>query len=311
MSNLSHVAFFFFFSTKHNGNNRGFHERTINSQETLDNFFYLGQFGRRWALRDDCQAAVLLHRQAGEAAAESSTGMSNQKPPRTPFFFLSLNLRVWIEIFSLKAAASFQTVPPASVRPKNMNQHWEWNRGQHWRDVFMDTKWKSAAHWPQPAETQLLLLLLSSLLLHFNYWAERQIQPGVRHCWTQWTVSVFELGLKIIKRISQWSVYGWSYCSSIYFIKIKSYCMIMFCANTPASLKINSFSLSCSWPLVTLRTALTKLNQWVKMQKMWKRDRIFSDGGIPFALDPALMVRSGSVMAEPHFLSCKRTGNAP
>lgn len=104
MSNLSHVAFFFFFSTKHNGNNRGFHERTINSQETLDNFFYLGQFGRRWALRDDCQAAVLLHRQAGEAAAESSTGMSNQKC--IFFFSLSLNLRAWIEIFSLKAAAS-------------------------------------------------------------------------------------------------------------------------------------------------------------------------------------------------------------
>lgn len=118
MTNLLHVDFlffFFFFSfTRLNGNNWGFHESTINSKETLDNFFYLGQFGRRRALRDDCQAAVLLHRQAGEAAAECGTGMSNQNNP-PPLFFHSLNLRAWIEIFSLKTTATRAFTLPANL----------------------------------------------------------------------------------------------------------------------------------------------------------------------------------------------------
>lgn len=75
---------------------------------------YLGQFGTDSVLRDDCQTAVLLQRQA-----EKSTSWMQHRNKQSQTFFSFTSPQDWLKIFSLKPSSTFrfQTVLTLSTTP--------------------------------------------------------------------------------------------------------------------------------------------------------------------------------------------------
>lgn len=132
---------------------------------------YSGQFGTDSVLRDDCQTAVLLQRQA-----EKSTSWMQHRNEQSQTFFSFSSPQDWLKIFPLKPSS---TSGFRLSRPSPQHQIHEYiNSRAEQRSVgiqrFCGCEVRISCRHEQR------LFFFKFIYIYFIYWAEWQIQPDAR-----------------------------------------------------------------------------------------------------------------------------------